>query len=43
MRGIAGEPHPHRTVQVLLGATVLVVNLIAYALVFARTAASRPS
>ncbi len=32
-----------RTVQVLLGATVLVVNVIAYALVFARTAASRRS
>ena len=30
-----------RSVQVLLGATVLVVNLIAYALVFARTIASR--
>jgi Protein of Unknown function (DUF2784) len=32
-----------RTVQVLLGATVLVVNVIAYAIVFARTAASRRS
>ena len=32
-----------RTVQILLGATVLVVNVIAYALVFARTAASRRS
>jgi hypothetical protein len=32
-----------RSVQVLLGATVLVVNVIAYALVFARTAASRRS
>jgi len=32
-----------RTVQVLLGATVLVVNVIAYALVFARTTASRRS
>jgi Protein of Unknown function (DUF2784) len=32
-----------RTVQLLLGATVLVVNVIAYALVFARTAVSRRS
>jgi Protein of Unknown function (DUF2784) len=32
-----------RSVQVLLGATVLAVNLIAYAIVFARTAASRRS
>jgi len=32
-----------RTVQILLGATVLVVNVIGYALVFARTAASRRS
>jgi hypothetical protein len=32
-----------RTVQVVLGATVLVVNVIAYALVFARTAVSRHS
>ena len=32
-----------RTVQVLLGATVLVLNVIGYALVFARTAASRRS
>jgi hypothetical protein len=32
-----------RTVQLLLGATVLVVNVIAYALVFARTAVSRHS
>ena len=31
------------SVQVLLGATVLVVNLIAYAIVFARTAAARRS
>jgi Protein of Unknown function (DUF2784) len=31
------------TVQVVLGAMVLVVNVIAYALVFARTAASRRS
>lgn len=30
-----------RTVQILLGAMVLVVNVIAYALAFARTAASR--
>ena len=30
-----------RTVQVLLGAMVLVVNVIAYALAFARTTASR--
>lgn len=30
-----------RTVQILLGALVLVVNVIAYALAFARTAASR--
>jgi len=32
-----------RTVQILLGATVLVVNVIVYALVFARTAVSRRS
>src|SRR5215470_1590976 len=32
-----------RTVQLLLGAAVLVVNLIAYALVFARAAALRRS
>ena len=32
-----------RTVQVLLGATVLVANVITYALVFARTAPSRRS
>jgi Protein of Unknown function (DUF2784) len=32
-----------RTVQMVLGAAVLVVNLVAYALVFARTAASRRS
>jgi Protein of Unknown function (DUF2784) len=32
-----------RTVQILLGATVLVINVIAYALVFARTNASRRS
>lgn len=32
-----------RSVQVLLGATVLVANAIAYALVFARTTASRHS
>ena len=32
-----------RTVQVLLGATVLVANVIVYALVFGRTAASRRS
>jgi hypothetical protein len=32
-----------RTVQVLLGATVLVVNVITYALVFARAAPSRRS
>lgn len=32
-----------RTVQILLGAAVLVVNAIAYALVFARTTASRRS
>jgi Protein of Unknown function (DUF2784) len=30
-----------RTVQILLGATVLVANLIAYTLVFARAATSR--
>lgn len=32
-----------RNIQVLLGATVLVVNVIAYGLVFARTVASRRS
>ena len=32
-----------RGVQVVLGATVLLVNVIAYALVFARTTASRRS
>ncbi len=32
-----------RSVQLLLGATVLVVNLVAYALIFARTTASRRS